>query len=295
VRSRWQGNGRLGEVGNRHVRATTEAGETIERARAYLAHDPVGLNVIWSVMKQRADTGAPGRYWLLEEGDDVVGIVLESPPGHAAAVAPMSREHAAYLATAIAEEGHSLCGAVGEAFTASAFAGYWTDRARVAAEPEDAQRLYLLGNLIQRDDVPGSLRRADVSEREVIIDWWSAFQVETGLPSGDVSPAVDLALSTGRLFVWDDGAARCVARATEPLGGVSRIGAVYTPPQSRRRGYAAACVGSLSAWIRSEEQANSVLYAQLRNPGANAIYRRLGFRVVSEMLAYSFGDRAQGQ
>jgi len=245
-------------------------------------------------MKQRADSGAPGRYWLLEEDGDVVGIVLESPPGHPAAVAPMLREHAASLATAIAEEGHRLTGAVGEAFTASAFAGYWTERAHASAVPEDAQRLYLLGNLIQREGVPGLFRRAEVSERELVVDWWSAFQIETGLPSGDVSPAVDLALSTGRLFVWDDDGARCVARATEPLGGVSRIGAVYTPPESRRHGYAAACVGSLSAWIRRKERANSVLYAQLGNPGSNAIYRRLGFRTVSEMLAYRFGDRAQG-
>ncbi len=275
------------------MNVTTDANAAIERASAYLAHDPVELNVIWSVMKQRADTGAPGRYWLLEEEGDVVGIVLESPPGHAAALAPMSRERAGSLAAAIAEEGHRLTGAVGEAFTASVFAGYWTERASAAAVPEDAQRLYLLGNLVQRDGVPGVLRRADVAERELIIDWWSAFQVETGLPSGDVSPAVDLALSTGRLFVWDDSGARCVARATEPLGGVSRIGAVYTAPGSRRHGYAAACVGSLSAWIRREEQANSVLYAQLGNPGSNAIYRRLGFRTVSEMLAYRFDDRGQ--
>jgi GNAT superfamily N-acetyltransferase len=282
-------------VGYRHVSATTDAGQAIERASAYLARDPVALNVIWSVMKQRADSGAPGRYWLLEEDGDVVGIVLESPPGHAAALAPMSREQAAFLAGAIAEEDHGLTGAVGEALAASAFAGYWSDRAQVAAEPEDAQRLFLLGNLIQRDDVSGSFRRAEVSERDLIIDWWSAFQAETGLPSGDVSPAVDLALETGRLFVWDDGAARCVARATEPLGGVSRIGAVYTPPESRRHGYAAACVGSLSAWLRRQEQSNPVLYAQLRNPGANAIYRRLGFRAVSETLSYRFVERAQGQ
>jgi predicted GNAT family acetyltransferase len=166
---------------------------------------------------------------------------------------------------------------------------------RTAAVVEDAQRLYALGRLVQPEAVPGRLRRADLSEREMMIKWWSAFQVETGSPVSEVSPVVDSALSTGRLFVWDDAGARCMARATGPLGGISRIGAVFTPPQWRRRGYAAACVGALCEWVRSAEGANSVLYAQLRNPGSNAIYRRLGFEAVSEVLLYRFDDVVNGR
>ena len=48
-----------------HVEAMTDAAAAIERAGGYLTANPVELNVIWSVMKQRADSGAPGRYWLL--------------------------------------------------------------------------------------------------------------------------------------------------------------------------------------------------------------------------------------
>ena len=110
-----------------------------------------------------------------------------------------------------------------------------------------------------------------------------------------MSLAVDSALSAGRLFFWDDGGARCLARATAPLGGISRIGAVFTPPQWRRRRYAAACVGALCEWVRNEEGANSVLYAQLANPSSNAIYQRLGFEAVSEMLVYQFDDVVNGK
>jgi predicted GNAT family acetyltransferase len=45
--------------------------------------------------------------------------------------------------------------------------------------------------------------------------------------------------------------------------------------------------------VRDEEGANSILYAQLANPSSNAIYRRLGFRAVAEMLSYRFGDLAR--
>ncbi|HLN06553.1 MAG TPA: GNAT family N-acetyltransferase [Acidimicrobiales bacterium] len=277
------------------VEHTDDAATAMAVAGDYLAADPVGLNVIWSIMSQRADSGAPGRYWLASRGGAVVGIVMESPPGHHAAIAPMPRECGDELAAAISEEGHRLSGAAGEAFATSAFAGAWVERVRAAAIPFDAQRLYALGRLVLPEAVPGNLRRADPSERKQIIEWWAAFQVETGLPEDDVSPAVDLGLSTGRLFVWDDAGARCVARVTEPLGGVSRIGAVFTPSRWRRRGYAAACVGALCDWVRREDRANSILYAQLGNPSSNGIYRRLGFRPVSEVLAYRFSDVTDGE
>jgi predicted GNAT family acetyltransferase len=275
------------------VEAVCDPAALMERAGAYLLADPVGLNVIWSVLRQRADSGSPGRYWLLESGGSAAGIVLESPPGHAAAISPLSAEHAVAMARAISASGHHLAGLAGEAYAAASFAGSWSEETETSAAVEAAQRLYELGCLVQPEKVPGRLRRVEFFERSLIVEWWSAFQVETGSSRYDVSVAVDLALSAGRLFVWDDDGARCVARATEPLGGISRIGAVFTPPRWRRHGYAAACVGALSAWVRDEEGANSILYAQLANPSSNAIYRRLGFRAVAEMLSYRFGDLAR--
>ena len=282
-------------MGSLHVDSMTDAAAAIDRAGTYLAAQPVELNVIWSVMKHGVDSGAPGRYWLLDTDAGTAGIVIESPPGRAAGISPVRREYAHALADAISREGHRLSGVSGDASATSAFAGRWTEQARTSAVVRDAQRLYALGCLVQPDGVPGRLRRAEPSERDMTIEWWSAFQAEIGSPGGDVSLAVDSALSTHRLFFWDDGGARCLARATEPLGGVSRIGVVFTPLQWRRRGYAAACVGALCEWVRDEESANSVLYAQLGNPSSNAIYRRLGFEAVSEMLVYRFEDVLDGK
>jgi GNAT superfamily N-acetyltransferase len=277
-------------MGGPHVEALSDAAAALERGGDLLAADPIGLNVIWSILRQRADSGSPGRYWLLELEGRIAGIVLESPPGHAAAISPMAGAHAAEMAEAIWVEGHRLTGVAGEAHTTAVFAGRWTECAGTAGTVEDAQRLYALGSLVQPAGVMGRLRCAEPVERGLIIEWWSAFQIETGSPRFDVSGAVDAGLSARRLFMWDDGGPRCVARATEPLGGISRIGAVFTPPRWRCRGYASACVGALCEWVRRNEGANSVLYAQLGNPSSNAIYRRLGFAAVSEALAYRFGD-----
>ena len=280
--------GRLENMDGFRVTTTADPVVALEKAAGYLGSDPVGLNVIWSILASRAGSGIPGLYWLFELGDRTTGVVLESPPGHPAAISPMSPENAAAMAEAIANEAHELSGIAGEASAAAAFAGKWTEHKAVAAEVAEAQRLYVLAEFVPPVAVPGRLRRAEMAERAIIIKSFSQFQVETGAIHFDVSGAVDSGLSSGRLFVWDDDGARCIARATEPLGAVSRIGIVYTPQQWRRKGYAAACVGALCEWERAEEGANAVLYAQLRNPGSNAIYRRLGFRAVSEVLSYDF-------
>ena len=53
-------------------------------------------------------------------------------------------------------------------------------------------------------------------------------------------------------------------------------------------GYASGCVGSLCSWVRQEDRATCILYTQLANPTSNAIYRRLGFEAVAEVLSYRF-------
>jgi hypothetical protein len=62
---------------------------------------------------------------------------------------------------------------------------------------------------------------------------------------------------------------------------------VYTPPENRRRGYAAACVYGISKYC-TEAGYRCVLYTDLGNPTSNAIYRRIGYRAVAEAIHYRF-------
>lgn len=66
-----------------------------------------------------------------------------------------------------------------------------------------------------------------------------------------------------------------------------RVAAVYTPPEHRRRGYAEARVGRLSADLSARGN-QCMLYTNLGNPTSNSLYRRLGYEVVSEVLRYGF-------
>ncbi|PYX31650.1 MAG: GNAT family N-acetyltransferase, partial [Acidobacteria bacterium] len=73
----------------------------------------------------------------------------------------------------------------------------------------------------------------------------------------------------------------------EPAQGVVRLSGVYTPPEKRKHGYAAACVHALSKDLRGREY-RCILYTDLGNPTSNSIYRRIGYRAAGEALGYRF-------
>ena len=70
--------------------------------------------------------------------------------------------------------------------------------------------------------------------------------------------------------------AQAAARAVS--AGMSRIGPVYTPPEHRRRGYAAAVTAAAARWAQDRGARHVLLYTDLANPTTNRLYPRLGFR-----------------
>jgi predicted GNAT family acetyltransferase len=78
-----------------------------------------------------------------------------------------------------------------------------------------------------------------------------------------------------------------MAVSRKPIEGVVRVAGVYTPPEKRKLGYAAACVHALSKHMRDSGYC-CALYTDIANPTSNSIYRRIGYRAVSEVLRYRF-------
>ena len=97
-------------------------------------------------------------------------------------------------------------------------------------------------------------------------------------------------ITDGRFWIWDDDGPRSMVGCKRRSSGIARIGPVYTPPEHRRRGYAAACTAAVSQHLLDHDADGCVLYTALANPTSNAIYRRLGYEAVAETLRYKFGS-----
>ena len=94
------------------------------------------------------------------------------------------------------------------------------------------------------------------------------------------------------LWFWEDGG-RPVS--ISGYGGATpngmRIGPVYTPPELRGRGYATTLVAEQSRWLLGTGRSLCFLYTDLDNPTSNALYRRIGYRMIAEAGEVRFDPR----
>lgn len=267
-----------------NVVRSTDPRWVLEHGATFLDAEPVLHNVILTLLHERVAHDEPGRYWLATDAGIPAGLVFQSPLTFYASLACMTPEVIEAMVDAISEEGVALPGVIGEAPTAARFAGQWTERNKSAAAPTGGQRVYEIDDVAERAQVSGRLRKALRDDRDLVVSWLREFQDEVG-EGGGSDP--ELIVDRRPFWLWDDGGPVSMAGNTEPVEGVMRVQAVYTPPANRNRGYAGACVGELSR-LMLEGGHRCMLYTDLGKPVSNSIYRRIGYRAVAEVLRYRF-------
>lgn len=269
------------------VRLYEDAAATMTMAEDFLRSRPAHHNLILTLLDSRISNSEHGRYWLASRASKITGAAVQSDPERAVMLVPMEIEETIALADAIADEGIEPPGVTGDAATAASFAGRWTERLKSGATPTAGLRLYELEELYEIDLVEGRLRKAEEGDRQLAEAWVREFHAETRGTQSE--PAKDMAswIANGRLWFWENSEVVSMLVARKPVVGVVRISAVYTPPEKRRRGYAAACVHAISKQI-TDAGLHCILYTDLANPTSNSIYRRIGYRAISEAIRYRF-------
>ncbi|GAB4586752.1 GNAT family N-acetyltransferase [Nocardia sp. IFM 10818] len=170
-----------------------------------------------------------------------------------------------------------------EAATAHLFTGAWTDAHGRNTKAATGMRLYRLGELIApAPPPPGAARQAGVADTDLIAQWFTAFQAETGGPPADQHRSAATRIELGTAVLWEDDGPAAVACCWLPFHGVARIAPVYTPPARRGHGYGGAVTAAIVQRARELDAQEVVLFADLANPTSNALYQRLGFRPVAD-------------
>ena len=270
------------------VSFSDNAGWVLDKAGVFLSSKPVHHNVILTLLHARVEQFIPGRYWVATDGNAVVGVAFQSPLNLRAIVTPMEPNVVRSVVDAISDAKVRLPGVGGDATTAAHFAGQWAERQKSAVVPFMGQRIYEVDKVEEPTGVKGHLRKAILGDRERLIDWVRRFYADTtSVQESEAECLVDRRLPAGQLWLWDNAGVVSIASRTVPVEGVVRVQLVYTPPEHRSKGYASACVASLSKQIRDEGH-RCILYTDLGNPISNAIYRRIGYSVVAEGIHYRF-------
>jgi predicted GNAT family acetyltransferase len=276
---------------------TDAVDEFLAEAGKFLDAEPARNTVILSVtdtLKAMAGSGeARALFGWWREGSGPVSGAFMRTYAFPALLTSMSSEAAAELAATLtgAAGGHALPGINAERQAAEAFAASWRQRTGDAATEHLRMRLYRLGWLIKPEPAPdGAPRVAGDRDRDLLIEWFGAFDSETGSPSGqDPAVVVDERLGYGGVTVWEaEGTPVSMAGATRVVRGMARVSHVYTPPSLRGRGYAGAVTAAVSQAALDAGAAEVVLYTDLANPTSNSLYQRLGYRPVEDRVVLRF-------
>ena len=248
-----------------------DARQFLDAAGALLMADEARHNLLLGLAGTLRDD--PGRYpecsfWLAVVGGVVAGAALRTPP-HNLVLGPAGGEVAPALAAAIDGE---LPGVVGTTPDVELFAAAWASRHGVRAELRMEQGIYALDEPIPARPTSGRARAATAADESLLLDWMDAFSREA-LGDGDPDERELRRMIDARLrapesgfVLWDDGGPVSVAGYGSPTPNGVRIGPVYTPPESRGRGYGGAVTAAASEARLRAGRRLCFLYTDLANP-----------------------------
>ncbi len=257
--------------------------------------DPVRHTVALTVLKRvrsgLGDQDAEPILLTVEDQGVIIGAVFCTPP-HPYGLSAMPVEAAAPVAEFTAAEGIRPTSALGEHAAVEAFAAAWHDITGATHTVDIDLRLYRLleAEFAPPTNVPGELAIASEDDLDVLLDFRRGFDIETGQRALTDMPALRalFAAGAGHGIWWVDGRPVAIAAASKPEEGMSRVSAVYTPPDERGHGYGSAVTAGISRWAIDQGASDVVLFTDLANPISNSIYQRIGYRPVMDTIEVAF-------
>jgi GNAT superfamily N-acetyltransferase len=275
------------------VRIHESADEFCDVAEPLYRRDPIG-NTIELTALRAGTVGDNALLLTVWEGRAPVGAALQVPPYPLACNGLPASAHLT-VASELARIRPDICGVRGSRDLATDFTNAWTTVTGCIGTVAMSEMLYRLGALRPPIGVSGAPRESTPSDHAVLIDWVAQFFVETFSHHRDDTAGqrfVDNAEAVGdRVVLWEDADEPVsMAMLRAPAAGVSRIGPVFTPRQSRGRGYGSAVSAAAAHLARLDGVDDVVLFADLANPTSNGIYQRIGFETVAESVRFDFSS-----
>jgi GNAT superfamily N-acetyltransferase len=273
-----------------------DAGEFTRLARPLLEPDPLRHTSVLTVLDSVSrGASTPADMLTVRDGDAVVGALLRTVD-RPALVSGVPPRCAATTVDALVRLGIHPGGAQGPTEEADAFGAAWAPRTGAAVSIGLRMRLFALEELRPPAGVCGTARAVapdDDARIDVLAAWRRAFSVEldhAGSSAHTLQPDLIRAQagSAGEMLWEVDGAPVAQAAARAVIAGMSRIGPVYTPPEYRGHGYAAAVTAAAARWALDHGARHVLLYTDLANPSTNRLYPRLGFRPRYDALELRF-------
>ncbi|AYF76380.1 GNAT family N-acetyltransferase [Nocardia yunnanensis] len=272
------------------IEITSDPVEFQARAGAFLDRDPLRHSVLCTILDNEiSGLTIPEQpsFFASAHENEVVGVAMRTA-GRGVWLGDLPEPAVPELVARFSELLPEIDDVHGDASAAAEFARVWSERHTTSYRAGRVERLYRLGAL-RTPTAPGGPRQATLADLELCARWNAAMAAELeGVPLALDDAGLRGRLGAGRWWLWEDGGRPVSLTAHQAaVRGWSRIGPVYTPPETRGRGYASALVAHVSGRLRTAGL-DVCLYTDLGNPTSNKIYRAIGFEEVFDQVQYVF-------
>lgn len=274
-----------------------DATHFLTHAGKYLEIDEARYGLVLGLAKVVATS--PHRFgnddpWFcsVNAGKEINAAALRTPP-HTVVMAYFSgdiHEAAKELVEAVSGSFTTIPGITADKELGDIFADLWCKKRNTRIIYTMAERIFKLVKVNDVPMAPGRMRMATDADKELVKKWSRGFHIDcfgenSKIPEEDISKRIP----EGSLSLWEAaGGPVSMAYKTRPTDKGMSVGGVYTPPYLRGKGYATSCVAELSRNILQSGKEFCTLYTDLANPTSNAIYKKIGYREVSDAVQHTF-------
>jgi len=279
----------LDVVRSSSARAWLGEAEAFLREREAESSLPLGLAM---AARDSADGGAATIGWTAREAGGIAGCAFLPSSGVLLVSHATEEEAADAIARAVAGCGDAgVKGAVVPEPIAERVARAYCECGGASWRRHWTLILHRLGEVIHPAAVAGRSRPATRADVEVVAPWLEAFGRDTGalVRPADPRAQAERVIGEGRAFLHEDaGTPVALAGWSRPTGRTCSINMVYTPTESRRRGYARALTAHLARELAARGTEEILLFTNEAEPGPNALYRSLGFAPIARFVEVAF-------
>ena len=274
-----------------HVTRHPSADSFLGAARPVLMSAEAENNLILGVTEglARNPAAATNPYLAtVEDGSHVLACAVHIAP-FKLLLTRANREPIAALAADAFAWSPDIVGITGPDRSAGDFAATWSTLSGVPPRISMRMRIHETRKVVDAGlrALPGALRLATPDDHALLAAWTDVFVAEARIPEEfDSNVIVGNSIKRQRLYVWHDGGPKSMAAWTGRTPNGVRINFVYTPRELRGQGYASACVSAQTRLQLEQGSAFCWLYTDLSSAASPNIFKRIGYRPVSDVSEY---------
>ncbi len=229
---------------------------------------------------------------VVEDDMGIAAAALMTPPWNVGIASDRQDCSAALdmIARDLSARRWAVPGTIGAAQVADEFARIWSKVSSKKHVINHRERLFELRHVNPVACSSGKMRFAAESDIELVTRWATDFTVEAlaGQNVAEIPESVRRQLADRAIYLWEDGKPVALAARARPTTNGISVNLVYTPPESRRRGYATTLVAQLSQALLDSGYKYCTLFTDLANPTSNHIYQEIGYKAVCDFNEYWF-------